>query len=94
MSTVRPGLSDGRCFTNYESAWQLNEDLKKKYNITDNRKYREFLEQNAKKIMSDTSKITATTKFADCNCMSCLTYQKAFDVNSDVYTSAKPQHKH
>ena len=31
MSTVRPGLSDGRCFTNYASAWQLNEDLMKKY---------------------------------------------------------------
>ena len=30
MSTVRPGLSDGRCFTNYASAWQLNEDLMKK----------------------------------------------------------------
>ena len=37
---VRPGMNDGRMFTNYESSCKLNEDMKEKLKATNSNEYR------------------------------------------------------
>lgn len=48
---VRPGMSDGRAFTSYESNCQMNMTTMNELKITDNNMYRKFLQDNAERIM-------------------------------------------
>ena len=41
---VRPGMNDGRMFTNYDSSCKLNEDLKKQLMANDSNDYRRKLQ--------------------------------------------------
>uniref|UniRef100_A0A6C0F5H0 Uncharacterized protein n=1 Tax=viral metagenome TaxID=1070528 RepID=A0A6C0F5H0_9ZZZZ len=50
---VRPGMTDGRCFTSYISNCQLNDIIKKNNDIVNDSNYRMFLQQNGK-TLSDT----------------------------------------
>ena len=43
---MRPGMSDGRSFTSYVSSCQMNAEIQKKYNLSNDTKYREFLQKN------------------------------------------------
>ena len=46
-----PLVEDGRLYTNYNTASELNKRLKQSNNIQDNNSYRAFLTQNAKNII-------------------------------------------
>lgn len=46
-------MSDGREFTSYHAACNLNTWLQEKYNIKDSHQYRQFLQANAEKVMKD-----------------------------------------
>lgn len=46
-------MSDGRIFTDYNTSCQLNNYLQKKYNVTNMHDYRNYLQKNAEKIISD-----------------------------------------
>ena len=48
---VRPGMSDGRCFTSYEQNCQKNAVTMIKHQIPDNNSYRKFLQENAAALM-------------------------------------------
>jgi hypothetical protein len=48
---MRPGMSDGRAFTDYTSSCQMNNSIQSKNNIKDDSSYREFLQKNASEIM-------------------------------------------
>ena len=48
---MRPGMSDGRAFTNYLSNCQMNSIIQEKNNISNDAAYRKFLQENAKAIM-------------------------------------------
>lgn len=48
-----PMMSDGRNFSNWNTGASINEDIRKKSNITSNWEYRKFLTQNADKIMNN-----------------------------------------
>lgn len=39
-------MSDGRMFTSYVTSCQMNEEIKKKYGLDTNEKYRRFLMKN------------------------------------------------
>lgn len=49
---MRPGMSDGRAFTDYSSSCQMNNIIQTKNKIKDDASYREFLQKNASKIMN------------------------------------------
>lgn len=42
---VRPGMNDGRTFTNYDSSCKMNEELKQKLNVSNSNEYRLKLQQ-------------------------------------------------
>jgi hypothetical protein len=54
---VRPGMSDGRTFTSYESNCQMNMNLMKQLNSKDSNAYRKFLQDNAEIIMDLKNKL-------------------------------------
>ena len=63
-----PGMSDGRCFTSVIPNCQLNENLKKRFEVKSNNEYRRFLQDNAdeiidqmKKVCKESSKLECTT---------------------------------
>jgi hypothetical protein len=49
-------MSDARVFTDYNPNCELNNTIQNKYKIMNSHQYREFLQKNADKIMSDNSK--------------------------------------
>lgn len=48
---TRPGMSDGRVFTNYTSSCQMNSGIQQANKINSDAEYRKWLQQNAIKIM-------------------------------------------
>jgi hypothetical protein len=48
---MRPGMSDGRAFTDYTSSCQMNNSIQSKHNIKNDASYRQFLQKNASEIM-------------------------------------------
>lgn len=46
-------MADGREFTDYNPSCQLNEMLRKKYDIKNSHEYRQYLQKNAEQIMKD-----------------------------------------
>lgn len=48
---MRPGMSDGRAFTDYRSNCMMNTKIQTENNINNDASYRSFLQQNATKIM-------------------------------------------
>lgn len=46
----RPGMSDGRVFTNYSSNCELNNNVKSG-NSTNNVEYKKYIQNNAQKVM-------------------------------------------
>jgi len=48
---VRPGMSDGRAFTSYESNCQMNMLNMSRLNMTDNNVYRKYLQDNAEMLI-------------------------------------------
>ena len=47
----RPGMSDGRVFTNYSSNCELNMNVQNNTQSTNNVEYKKYIQQNAKQIM-------------------------------------------
>lgn len=47
---MRPGMSDGRMFTNWKSSCQLNSELQNKNGIKSDTQYRDFLQKNPDKV--------------------------------------------
>jgi len=60
MSRINPAMSDGRAFTSYVSSGLYNQDLGRKFGITDDNAYRAFLQTNSEKVMKT---VTALTMF-------------------------------
>lgn len=53
---VRPGMSDGRCFTDYMPSCQSNAMLMKTMKIDDNNAFRKHLQDNAIQFMKTSQK--------------------------------------
>lgn len=49
---MRPGMSDGRAFTNWESSCQMNASIQEKQKLANDSLYREWLQKNASAIMN------------------------------------------
>jgi hypothetical protein len=60
MSRINPAMSDGRAFTSYVSSGLYDQDLGRKFGITDDTAYRAFLQNNSEKVMKT---VTALTMF-------------------------------
>ena len=69
-----PGMSDGRCFTSVIPNCQLNENLKKRFNITSNNDYRIYLQENAEQIMNQMKKVCNDSSVLECT--TCWNMQK------------------
>lgn len=48
---VRPGMSDGRVFTNYHANCQVNNEVQKTTGSTTNVDYKAYIQANAQQIM-------------------------------------------
>ena len=48
---VRPGMSDGRVFTNYQANCQINSQVQQSTGSSTNVDYKQYIQQNAQKIM-------------------------------------------
>lgn len=62
---VLPGMSDGRCMTTYISSCNLNNNLMQQNNL-DNNEYRRFLQQNAIKLMKNTTNVCKDSVSNEC----------------------------
>jgi len=64
--------SSGRIFTDYSPSADIDNGIKKKYNLKTNSEYRHFLQTHAVQLMQDNLK-TAETSQADamCSCTDC-----------------------
>jgi len=60
MSRINPAMSDGRAFTSYVSSGLYNNDLERKFGVTNDTEYRAFLQNNSEKVMKT---VTALTMF-------------------------------
>lgn len=48
----RPGMSDGRCFTQYSPSCEMNNEIQKLNKIETNAEYRKFLQVNTDNFIS------------------------------------------
>ena len=64
---MRPGMSDGRCFTTYLSNCQMNDNIQIRNTIQSDAQYRQFLQKNANTIMSQMNKVCFTDDTKLCN---------------------------
>lgn len=62
---VAPGMSDGRCFTNYTSNCLMNANIMKKLDISDTHKYRQYLQQHTSELLK-TFETVCADHCADC----------------------------
>ena len=72
-------MSDGRVFTSYLTNCQLDAALQKKYGVNDIHAYRQFLQQNAEKVMKDTQIYTDDCKLCPV-CEASLAYRPQGDI--------------
>lgn len=49
---TRPGMSDGRCFTQYSPSCEMNNQIQKLNNVDTNSEYRQFLQNNTDEYIS------------------------------------------
>ena len=62
---VLPGMHDGRCFTTYVSACELNTRLMKAKNM-DSNEFRQYLQTNADELMKNTTQICNQAVRSEC----------------------------
>jgi hypothetical protein len=62
---VLPGMHDGRCFTTYISACEVNARLMKQKNMNSNA-FRKYLQENAEELMKSTNKICTQSVSNEC----------------------------
>ena len=48
----RPGMSDGRVFTNYLPNCQMNKQMESKQGLTNNNDYKDYIQKNADAVMA------------------------------------------
>lgn len=48
----RPGMSDGRVFTNYLPNCQMNKMMEKQNGFSNNNEYKEYIQKNAEAVMA------------------------------------------
>lgn len=77
-NSAPPLMSDGRNFANWQPGTEIDNILKKQANITNNSEYRQYLIQNADKIVE-------LNQLEACNNCGCCPYY-----NSDKDTPNKP----
>jgi len=68
-------MSDGRQFTNFQPACEMNKMIQEKYQIKDSHAYRYFLQENAEKVMKD----LAHCEPANSECSICPVCKQALD---------------
>ena len=61
----RPGMSDGRVFTNYSSNCELNMNVQNSTSSTNNVEYKKYIQENAQVIMD---KFTSSTPAKPTGC--------------------------
>ena len=64
--------SDGRAFTEYRSFSQIDNQIKSSNNISNNYEYKQFLQQNAEKLMQ-VDRVSSSKKndVPRCDCTKC-----------------------
>lgn len=60
MSRIMPVQSDGRAFTSYISSGQIEQLIQRKYNITTENQYRQFLQSNGQAVANEMRKLNVT----------------------------------
>ena len=65
---TRPGMQDGRIFTNYLPNCQLNNSIQSSQKVLNNVDYKSYIQQNAGQIMND---FTSSTN-SDISLQKCL----------------------
>ena len=63
---MRPGMSDGRCFTTYIPNFELNVNMQKANGVTNNRDWRLYVQKNGEQIKEDFSDACADKNKKDC----------------------------
>ena len=74
---MRPGMSDGRCFTTYIPTCELNSNLQNRFEINNNTEYRTFLQNNSEKLRNDFRKVCLEKEDKLCN--SCFLASKPIE---------------
>lgn len=54
---MKPAMTDGRVFTNYESSSLLNAKIQAKFNAADNNQYRTLLQHKTDKVQTELYKL-------------------------------------
>lgn len=70
-------MSDGREFTDYSPACDLNNQLQSKYNLKNSYEYRQFLQKNAEMLIKENT--TSVNSYTFNMCPVC---KKALEVNN------------
>lgn len=73
---MRPGMSDGRCFTSYIPNSQMDNNFQQKNDIISNNEYRSFLQNNAETFMEDMTEMCFNKASEDCECFVGMHFEK------------------
>lgn len=77
---MRPGMSDGRCFTSYVQNVQLNENIIKKNKLNNNASYRQFLQKHTDGFIQDFEKVCMQKSISECDCLMGMKFENHKDV--------------
>lgn len=65
---MRPGMSDGRCFTSYIPNSEMDAKFQINNKIESNNQYRSFLQKNAEQFMTKMTEMCENKANKDCEC--------------------------
>ena len=65
---MRPGMSDGRCFTSYIPNSEMDAKFQMFNKIESNNQYRSFLQKNATQFMNKMTEMCEDKANEDCEC--------------------------
>jgi len=79
---MRPGMSDGRCFTTYLPNVQLNENILQKNKINNNSTYRAFLQKHTDGFIEGFEKVCMQKNINECDCLMGMKFEAYKDVSN------------
>ena len=79
---MRPGMSDGRCFTSYIPNVQLNENIINKNKLQNNISYREFLQSHTDKFIEGFEQVCMQKNANECDCFVGMKFETHKDVSN------------
>lgn len=81
---MRPGMSDGRCFTTYLPNVQLNVNIQQKNKIMDNSTYRMFLQDNTDEIIENFQNVCKDKSNNECECFLGMRFDQKVENNFNI----------